>query len=116
MKSFFALALAGAVSATPMTSNDFKFMRYIVEHNKEYNTVDEYNMRKANYDFIDSEISHLNRSNGTSVHGHNKFSDYTREEYRAMLGLRNMPKPEKKVAKPVCSWAIGTTTGPVSTS
>jgi cathepsin L len=79
-----------------MSSNDFKFMRYIVEHNKEYKSTEEYSMRKENFDFIDAEIVHLNRSNGTSRHGHNKFSDFTREEYTAMLGLKNMPKPVKK--------------------
>ena len=96
MRTFAAAALAAAVSATAMEANDYKFMRFLVDHNKEYKTVEEYNMRKDIYNNLDAEIVKLNRSNGTSNHGHNKFSDYTREEYRAMLGLRNMPKPEKK--------------------
>lgn len=95
MRSFFALALAGAVSATPMEQNDYKFMRYIVEHNKEYATMEEYNMRKSNFLFMDEEIAKHNQSNGTSVHGHNFLSDWTREEYQKLLGLKNMPKPDR---------------------
>jgi KDEL-tailed cysteine endopeptidase len=95
MRSFLAAALAGAVSATAMDQNDFKFMRYIVEHGKEYATVEEYNMRKENFLFMDAEIARINREQTTSVHGHNFLSDWTREEYSKLMGLKNMPKPER---------------------
>ena len=95
MKSFFALALAGAVSATVMDSNDYRFMSFIVEHSKEYATVEEYNMRKSNYMFMDAEIVRINQSQETHVAGHNYLSDYSREEYTKMLGLKNMPKPDR---------------------
>ena len=84
MRSFLALALiiAGVFSATNMNPDDYKFMRYIVEHNKEYNTIEEFNMRKSNFLFMDAEIAKLNTmANATSVHGHNYLSDYTRAEY-----------------------------------
>ena len=91
-----ALALAGAVSATTMNQDDYKFMKYIVEHNKEYNTLEEFNMRRSNFLFMDAEISKLNTmANATSVHGHNYLSDYTRAEYQNLLGLKNMPKPDR---------------------
>ena len=96
MRSFVFAAFAGAVSATAMEASDYQFMRYVVDYSKEYKTVEEYNMRKDIFVALDAEIVRLNQSNLTSRHGHNKFSDYTREEYHAMLGLRNMPKPEKK--------------------
>jgi hypothetical protein len=96
MKSFLALALAGAVSATTMNQDDYKFMRYIVEHNKEYNTIEEFNMRKSNFLFMDAEIARLNTmANATSVHGHNYLSDYTRAEYQKLLGLKNVPLPDR---------------------
>ena len=60
MRSYFALALACAVSATTMDHNEYKFMRYVVEYNKEYSTIEEYNMRKANFLFMDAEIARLN--------------------------------------------------------
>lgn len=51
-------------------------------------------MRKANFEFMESEINRFNTANSTSVHGHNWTSDLSREEYRAMLSLKNMPKPD----------------------
>jgi len=33
--------------------------------------------------------------NGSSEHGHNKFSDWTRAEYSKLMGLKNMPKPDR---------------------
>ena len=81
MRTFFAIALAGAVSAAVMDSNDFKFMHYIVQHSKEYTSLEEYNMRKANYLYMDAEIVKINQSNSTWTAGHNFMSDYSREEY-----------------------------------
>ena len=95
MRSFFALAFAGAVSATAMDQNDYRFMQFIVEHSKEYATVEEYNVRKANWMFMDSEIVAINQSQATHVAGHNFLSDFSREEYTKMLGLKNMPKPDR---------------------
>jgi C1A family cysteine protease len=99
MRSFFALALAGAASASVMDENDFKFMKYIVQFGKEYKTMEEYNMRKENFLFMEAEIARLNAEQSTSTHGHNYLSDYTREEYRAMLGLKNMPRPQRNGPK-----------------
>ena len=62
MRSFFALALAGAVSATLMDSDDYRFISFIVEHSKEYATVEEYNLRKSNFMFMDAEIVRINQS------------------------------------------------------
>jgi len=52
-------------------------------------------MRKDNFMFMEAEIARINAEQNTHVAGHNFLSDYTREEYRAMLGLKNMPKPQK---------------------
>lgn len=51
-------------------------------------------MRKVNFEFMEAEIARFNTANSTSVHGHNWTSDLSREEYRAMLSLKNMPKPD----------------------
>jgi len=56
MKSFAALALASVASAATMTNNDYYFMRYIVEYNKQYNTVEEFNLRKALFAKAHEEI------------------------------------------------------------
>ena len=97
MKHLVAIALAVAVSAADINANDLKFLRYIVEHNKDYKTFEEFAMRQANFFNMDKEIERLNQ-NSTSVHGHNFLSDWTREEYQMLLGLKNMPKPAKASA------------------
>jgi len=61
MRNFVALSLAGAVSATSMKLSDYKFMRYIVQHNKEYKTLEEFTMRQSNFLFMDAEIVRLNQ-------------------------------------------------------
>ena len=88
MKTFFAFTLAGTVLA--FEEVDLEFMRYIVRHNKEYTTVEEYESRKENFKFIHEEIKRFNQEESTSVHGHNFMSDWTREEYQKMLGLNGM--------------------------
>ena len=42
MKTFFAAALAGAVTAN---NNNFAFMQYVAEHGKSYSDIQEWNMR-----------------------------------------------------------------------
>ena len=93
MQNFVALALMGAASARVMTEQDFDFIQYIAKHNKNYKSVEEYIMRKANFDALTVEINHLNSIQSSSVHGHNKFSDWTKAEYESILGLKNMPEP-----------------------
>ena len=96
MRSFAAAALFAAVSATQMEANDYEFMRFIVEHNKEYNTVEEFELRKRNYLFMTSEIIRWNSTESSSRHGHNYMSDWTRQEYQTLLGLKSMPMPQKR--------------------
>lgn len=89
MKTFFTLALAGAASATLMTENDFEFMKYITEFNKSYATVEEFNFRKEQFLATHEAIKEFAAE--TSVHGHNKFSDWTRAEYSSMMGIKDAP-------------------------
>jgi hypothetical protein len=70
-------------------------MSFIAKHSKEYATIEEYNLRKSNYMFIDTEIIRINQSQDTHVAGHNYLSDYSREEYKKLLGVKEMPKPER---------------------
>jgi len=45
MKTFFALALAGAVSAVPLDDIEQKFMGYMTQYGKSYGTIAEYQFR-----------------------------------------------------------------------
>lgn len=82
MKTFAIAALLGLVSA-----NEAEFMEYINEYGKSYATREEYQFRLIEYLKTDAAIKALNEQNLTSVHGHNQFSDMTKEEYRKRLGL-----------------------------
>jgi cathepsin L len=84
MKSFIALALASACSASQLSS---KFMQYITQHNKSYGTVEEFEYRKALFAIIDDAITEINSTEGnTWTAGHNKFSDWSHEEFSKMHG------------------------------
>lgn len=101
MKSF-VVALFGVATASlaPETDEDFKFMQYIVKHNKSYQSLEEYNMRKANFLFMDVEIARLNAEQTDSVHGHNYLSDWTRQEYEGLLGLKDAGAPLPESERP----------------
>ena len=94
MKSFFVLTLTGTVVATTMDQNDYAFINYVVKHQKNYNTMEEFNMRKANFKAMDDEIARLNQQNLTHTVAHNFLSDRTKEEKDTLLSLKNMPLPD----------------------
>jgi cathepsin L len=91
MRSLIATAIAAAATATIMNETDFAFIQYIAEHNKSYASMEQYSQRFENFKFMDAEIKKLNSENLTTVHGHNKFSDMSREEYKSMLGYKPAP-------------------------
>jgi len=94
MRSLIATAIAAVATATIMNETDFAFVQYIAKFNKNYASMAEFNERLANFQFMHTEIKRLNSEGLTTTHGHNKFSDMTREEYRSMLGLKNQPAPK----------------------
>lgn len=95
MKTFAASLFAAVTSAELMTSMDYAFMRYVSSHSKMYQTVEEFNLRKAAYALVDEHVQRVN-SDPTSTYkaGHNRFSDWTPSEWDAILGLKDMPKPD----------------------
>jgi len=95
MKGFAATALFGAASAL-MTSDDYEFMSYIAKFNKFYDTTEEYVVRQNEWMKADRYIkAHNADKSHTYTLAHNHLSDYTREEYKFMLGyhgdLRTSP-------------------------
>ena len=93
---FAAVAMIGAATAGPTTWNEeFAFMQYVAEHNKTYETKEEFTKR------MDIWVRHdriINQSNGSL--GHNKFSTWTQDEFQAMLTL--MPEGGRQ-PRPVAS-------------
>ena len=90
MKSFAALV----VSVAALDENDLKFAQFLAKYNKQYRDIEEYQMRKANFMFIEAEIIRLNSSQKYSTHSHNFMSDFTREEYNRLQGLKDVPPPD----------------------
>jgi C1A family cysteine protease len=116
MKSFAIVTMAAVAAATTLPEGEFEFMRYVAEHNKSYATVEEYQHRLTQFMRIDAYIKKVNAPGSEYTHtaAHNKFSDFTKEEFSKLMTLKNvedkMPKsttpftaPQKPVgANPNC--------------
>jgi len=96
MKSFLAATLTAAVSANEISS---KFFEFIVQHGKQYNTVEEFNMRKMIFAEVDAFITEENARQGSYTVGHNHLSDFTRSEYKGMLGFIPSTEEETEVVE-----------------
>lgn len=72
-------ALVGAVAALDQTT--YKFLKYLSQWNKSYNSLDEFNMRLKNFAKTDEFIENwmADKSNTSSV-AHNMFSDMSEDE------------------------------------
>jgi hypothetical protein len=66
-------------------------MQYITKFGKSYGTVEEFNFRAALFMKTEEAIAKINAEQDTHIAAHNKFSDYTPEEYKRMLGLKGAP-------------------------
>ena len=82
MQAYLSLTLAGLAAAQVNTPLDFKFINYIAQHNKNYDSLDEFMTRLAIFNEAEEAIK-ANESDPTSTHtmGHNMFSDWTDEEF-----------------------------------
>jgi len=119
MKTFLAAALAGAASASV---DQFKFMQYVSKFNKNYSSVEEFEMRMAN--FLEKEldiIANEQDSESTYTMAHNHMSDWTHEEYKSILTYRSdpdMPKfynleAENEIAENSVNWVTAGAVTPV---
>jgi len=88
MRSFAIAALAGLAAATPMTDMEFKFINYVATHAKSYGTKEEYSFRLEQFAKAEKFIAESNAVEANFRLGHNKFSDYTHDEYKKMLGYK----------------------------
>jgi len=68
--------------------NTVRFVNWISEHGRSYNTVEEFNMRQKNWNRKDKFIKEFYEQNEglTFDVGHNQFSDWTEAEFKRMLG------------------------------
>lgn len=61
-------------------------MKYIAEWNKNMNGLEDFQTRMGNFEWTDAFIQEHNSYESSWTAGHNQFSDWSREEYRGMLG------------------------------
>ena len=99
MKTFFAAALAGSTLGFLTTDEvNFQFINYIAQHNKSYDTKEEYEFRFGVW--LDKAVyieEHYATNGYTYDVGHNQFSDWTQEEYESILGYRPELRTEERV-------------------
>jgi hypothetical protein len=85
MKSLTLLALIGYSNAVE-TENNFKFLKYVSKFAKGYKTVKEFEERLKNWLKSEQYIQKHNMTNGATYGvGHNKFSDWSEQEYSDFL-------------------------------
>lgn len=84
MKSIVIASVAALASAT--TQLEFEFMQFMSKHNKSYESLEEYEMRKALFEVKDAFIKEHNMRGHKYTVAHNKFSDYTQAEMDALMG------------------------------
>mmetsp|Transcript_36067 Transcript_36067/g.44023 ORF Transcript_36067/g.44023 Transcript_36067/m.44023 type:complete len:102 (-) Transcript_36067:846-1151(-) len=76
-----------AFSASYVSIN---FMQWAAEHNRIYQTVEEWERRLAIFSAQFSKIELQNQRQSGLKFALNHMSDWTNEEYESMLGLKNM--------------------------
>ena len=91
MKTAFASALL-AMAATAIDQSDLEFFNFLAKHSKVYDTVEEFMLRKEIFLAKDLKIKAHNAHPSNFTLGHNKFSDWSREEMNVMLGEKESPE------------------------
>jgi|LauGreDrversion4_2_1035121.scaffolds.fasta_scaffold357179_1 hypothetical protein len=92
LKSLLGLGLLGTAAAqkTASVDNDGAFLAYIAKHGKSYSNQNEFQLRKSLFMKKDEFINFFNsQPNQTMTVGHNKYSDWTDEEYKRILGYKS---------------------------
>ena len=99
MRTYAAAILGAATQAKMMSQLDIDFMHYIAKFNKKYESIEEYEDRIVNFAKTDKFIKEANSRTDRSYRaGHNKFSDWTDEEYKAKVGLKIDKMPDFKAS------------------
>ncbi len=93
MKTFFAFALTGAATAISADVEN-KFMGFITQYGKSYGTIAEFNFRLEQFARNHAVVIAHNASDSTFELGYNVMSDWSLNEYNAMLTYTPMSEQE----------------------
>jgi len=88
MKTFAAALMIGAATAA-VTSTELKYMNHLAKYGRNIADSNEFNIRLARFNEMDSLYEASNATEKNFTLGHNHLSDWTREEYGSLLGLRH---------------------------
>jgi len=85
-----------------------EFSEWMQQHNKHYATVEEFHIRRANFDAAKKRIAQKNAKSPSATFALNKFSDLSEDEFRAMYlsqvplhtGKRDVITPKKTAPVP----------------
>ena len=87
MKSFALALTAGAVSA--INVSELNYINHLAKFGRDVGVRSEFEARLARFTEMDNLIEEHNSQNGSFTLGHNQFSDWTHEEYKAILGFKH---------------------------
>ena len=73
------------------------FQSHLNDYGISYGTKEEYHFRHEQFALKDAEISRINSSQDYFTVGHNKFSTWTQEEYKVLLGAKVDTEVKKEV-------------------
>ncbi len=73
-----------------VNNSETEFAKYVSAHGKSYSTQEEYEFRFQQFLRTKENIAKLQSMNSEAEFGFNQFSDWTEEEYKALLGLKDV--------------------------
>ena len=79
-------------SSDMMAASEYKFMAYVSEHGKMYGTKAEFNYRQGLFTETLANIEAHNAKGESYEMGINHMSDWSEEEYNALLGYKHEMK------------------------
>jgi cathepsin L len=88
MRTIAALAALGFAAATPMGEFEHEFIKFLAKHNRRYATKEEYNLRLAEFQKNHQFVQDFNKKGSKQTVEVNHMGDWTREEYRNILGYK----------------------------
>jgi len=94
MKTVASIAFAAVATATPMGEFEHEFIKFISTHNRRYLTKEEYNARLNAFSMNSAFVQEFNKKGSKQTVAMNHMGDWTREEYRQLLGYKNVEKTE----------------------
>ena len=100
MKTVFAIALIAALSQADIDVGELKFIQWMSKFGKHYETMEEFIERREIWLAKELVILGHNSMPSNFILGHNKFSDWKKEEMSVMYGEKESPESNAECLAP----------------